>query len=50
VYKKRRREKGIGNKKIFVKTHKFTSSSTRGLGLATYTGEKSTAKVSNIDK
>jgi hypothetical protein len=39
---KKRREKGTEDKKISVKTHKFTSSSTRGL--AKYTGEKSTQK------
>jgi hypothetical protein len=36
------------NKKIFVKKHKFTSSSTRGL--AALEGEKSIAKAKEVDK
>jgi hypothetical protein len=45
---KEKKEKRAGSKKISVKKHKFTSSSTRGL--ATYTWEKSTAKVNKVDK
>jgi hypothetical protein len=40
--KKGRSEKGAEDKKISVKTHKFTSSSTRGLAINT--GEKSIQK------
>jgi hypothetical protein len=36
------------NKKIFIKKHKFTSSSTRGL--ATLEEEKSIAKATVVDK
>jgi hypothetical protein len=45
---KGKKEKRAGSKKISVKKHKLTPSSIRGL--ATYTGEKSTAKVNKVDK